>query len=244
MRVLLSALILCCLLPATARAELGTDLLERGDRGGDVRRLQAALSRLHAGRVTRDGIFGSQTLRAVRRYERSRRLQVDGEVSPGQGRGMLRRIGWTVPPPPAAGPATAPGPAATGFAYPIQGRTTVGDGFRDRGGRHQGVDLLAACGTPLIAISAGTVTMRDSGGKAGRHVAITAADGTEWLYMHLRDVVVHTGDQLAAGSPVGSVGDSGNATTCHLHLEQRPAPGRNAGAAAVDPETLLDRLPH
>lgn len=242
MRVLLTALLLLCLLPAAAEAGLGTRLLERGDRGGDVRRLQAALSRLDAGRPARDGVYGPQTVRAVRRYERTRRLGVDGRVSPGQGRGMLRRIGWTVPPPtPPAAPSAVPPLPPGGLVHPVRGRLTVGDGFGDRGGRHAGVDLLADCGTPLVAASTGTVTMRGTGGRAGRYIAVTATDGTEWLYMHLRDVSVHTGDAVAAGAPVGTVGDTGNATACHLHLEQRPAPGRDAGAAPVDPAPLLRR---
>lgn len=242
MRLFALLLLLLVVAPVSAaQAALGTTRLDRGDRGSDVRRLQAALSRLDAGRVARDGVFGRETQRAVRRYERARRLQVDGAVSPGQGRGMLRRIGWTVPAP--ARQASPPAVTPAGFAYPVVGRVTVGDGIGDRGGRHQGVDLLADCGTPLVAITAGTITMRGSSGAAGRHLGITAADGTEWLYMHLRDVVPHTGDAVAAATPVGTVGDTGNATACHLHLELRPAPGRNAGAAPVDPEPLLALLP-
>lgn len=76
---------------APADAALGGRWLERGDRGQDVRDLQRALRRL-GHRVGVDGWFGPATERAVRRYEREERIDVDGEVSKGQGRGMVRRV--------------------------------------------------------------------------------------------------------------------------------------------------------
>jgi murein DD-endopeptidase MepM/ murein hydrolase activator NlpD len=118
-----------------------------------------------------------------------------------------------------------------------------GDTFGTRGGRHEGVDLLADCGTSLVAIDAVTVTTRASSGAAGRHLILTQDDGREWIYMHLGQVAVHTGDRLAPGTVVGQVGRTGNATACHLHLELRPAPGRAGGAAPVDPEPFLRSLP-
>jgi peptidoglycan hydrolase-like protein with peptidoglycan-binding domain len=76
--------------PARAEGALGGRWLEAGDRGEDVRDLQRALRRLgHT--VSVDGRFGPATQRAVRRYERAERIDVDGEVSRGQGRGMVRR---------------------------------------------------------------------------------------------------------------------------------------------------------
>jgi hypothetical protein len=67
----------------------GARVLRRGARGPDVRTLQVALNRLRA-RTSTDAIFGPRTERAVRIYERRRRLRVDGVVSKGQARTMRR----------------------------------------------------------------------------------------------------------------------------------------------------------
>lgn len=226
---------------ASAASELGQRPLHRGQHGHDVERLQQALRRLHVASLSVDGAFGRATERAVRRYERHERLLVDGRVSPGQGRGLLRRAGLR-PQPPAASPVVA-GPAARGAGtFPVAGHVTWGDRFHSRGGRHEGVDLLTACGTPLVAVDAVTVTRRASGGAAGRYLVLTQDDGQEWIYMHLSQAAVHTGDHVPAGGTVGQVGRTGNATACHLHVELRPAPGRDGGAAPIDPERRLRSL--
>lgn len=240
-RLTILTLLTTLAVPGVAGAALGQRPLERGDRGGDVKRLQAALARLHVERLSRDGVYGTRTQRAVRRYERRERLSTDGRVSTGQARGMLRRVGWTVPPPPASSSSPHP-PPPEGATFPVSGRVTWGDGFGDRGGAHDGIDLLSDCGTPLVAITEVTITARDSGGKAGRWLGLTDADGHEWIYMHMQDVTTHTGDVVDAGAPVGTVGQTGNATACHLHIELRPKPGRNGGAAPVDPARILHSL--
>src|SRR4051794_28507993 len=62
-----------------------------GSRGGDVRALQAALTRLEVPTVV-DGVFGRGTRRSVRAYERRNGMRVDGRVSRRQGRGLRRRV--------------------------------------------------------------------------------------------------------------------------------------------------------
>ncbi len=223
-----------------AARELGARALHRGDHGRDVRQLQVALRRAHVARLRADAAFGARTQRAVRRYERREGLAVDGWVSKGQARGLLRRAGLPVPAPVVA----SPGPAASvAGVFPVRGAVTWGDGFGARGGEHQGVDLLADCGTPLVAATASVVRVRSSQGAAGRHLVLTEPSGEEVVYMHLDDVLVHTGDAAAAGQPVGTVGRTGNATACHLHLERWSAPGWYAGGAPVDPDGWLRGLP-
>jgi murein DD-endopeptidase MepM/ murein hydrolase activator NlpD len=229
---------------ASAASELGLRPLHRGHHGHDVKRLQQALRRVHVARLSADGAFGQATERAVRRYERRERLQVDGRVSKGQGRGLLRRAGLhqaRAAKPAASAESTAPGAASSG-RFPVAGHVTWGDTFGTRSGRHEGVDLLSDCGTPLVATDAVTVTERSSGGPAGRYLILTQDDGREWIYMHLSQAAVHTGDRAGAGAVVGQVGQTGNATACHLHVELRPGPGRAGGAAPVDPEPLLRSL--
>jgi murein DD-endopeptidase MepM/ murein hydrolase activator NlpD len=206
---------------ATAEAgqRLGARTVVRGHQGTDVRQLQRLLTQL-GHRTTVDGVFGRQTHRNVHRYERRHRLAVDGRVSPGQARGMYRRAGRPVPRSFGRVAAAAPRAAPTApLGFPVAGKVTWGEGFGTRGGRHQGVDLLAACGLPVVATVAGTITRRATHGSAGRYLVLRGETHDD-AFMHLQDVDVHTGAVVAAGQRLATVGRTGNATTCHLHFER------------------------
>ena len=135
-------------------------------------------------------------------------------------------------------PVAAPAPPRR--AFPVAGRVTWGDGFGERIGGHDGVDVLASCGTPLRAVRAGRVLLRTTDGAAGRHLVLRAGRG-EHVYMHLQDVDVAEGERVRAGDRLGTVGATGNATTCHLHFEAWDAPGWHRGPAR-DPEPMLRAL--
>jgi len=141
---------------------------------------------------------------------------------------------------PAAVPLEDPPPAPPARAFPVAGDVAWGDGFGERTGGHDGVDVLATCGTPLRAVRAGRVVLRATDGAAGRHLVLRAGRG-EHVYMHLQDVAVARGERVAAGDRLGSVGATGNATTCHLHFEAWKAPGWQRGAVR-DPEPMLRAL--
>lgn len=103
-------------------------------------------------------------------------------------------------------------------------------GFTRSGGRwHQGTDIMAKRGAPVVAPAPGTVTKADNrlGGKA---VKLRTADGTVFYFAHL-DGYGATGP-VAAGAVIGKVGSSGGAKggPAHVHLEIRPG-----GGAAVNP---------
>jgi len=227
--------------PAKA-TELGDRTLERGDRGEDVRELQELLTRLDL--ETRvDGAFDAGTVAQVKRYERREHLPVDGRVSSGQARGMQRRASAddAVTPTEPAVNAPAPGAAAED-AYPIDGPHTYGDGFGDRGG-HQGQDIMADCGTPLRAVKDVTVRRVATEAAAGRYVVLhDGGSGEDYVYMHLSTVDVAVGDTPRAGEKVGEVGQTGDATACHLHFEEWTEPGWYAGGHAKDPLALLRSL--
>ncbi len=53
------------------------------------------------------------------------------------------------------------------------------------------------------------------------------------LYAHMKKRDVKDGDRVNAGDKVGEVGDTGNATSCHLHLEMHTAPGFWEGGHAM-----------
>jgi murein DD-endopeptidase MepM/ murein hydrolase activator NlpD len=158
------------------------------------------------------------------------------------------RVALTVgaPPAPDARTVSPVTPSPTGDVFPVQGAHDYGGasarfGAARNGHTHQGQDVLAACGTPLVAVHAGTVRFVGFQSKAGNYVVLAGADtGFDYAYMHLRDpTTVHKGDPIAAGQPIGVVGQTGDATACHLHLEMWSAPGWYRGGAPFDPLPYL-----
>ncbi|MFJ4680768.1 M23 family metallopeptidase [Kitasatospora sp. NPDC088783] len=101
---------------------------------------------------------------------------------------------------------------------------------------HTGLDFAARTGTPVTAVTAGTVTSAGWSGTYGYRVIQTLPDGTELWYCHLSRIAAPAG-RVAPGTVLGAVGATGNATTPHLHLEVRPG-----GAAPVDPLPWLHHL--
>jgi murein DD-endopeptidase MepM/ murein hydrolase activator NlpD len=143
-----------------------------------------------------------------------------------------------------AAQAAAPAPRRESFwlvhaVFPIAGPHTYGDPFgAARSGHvHEGQDVMAACGTPLVAVHAAKVKFVGRQSLAGNYIVISSDDGTaDYAYMHLRDrALVSKGDSVTTGQTIGYVGRTGDATACHLHFEMWPAPGWYTGGQAVDP---------
>jgi murein DD-endopeptidase MepM/ murein hydrolase activator NlpD len=105
------------------------------------------------------------------------------------------------------------------------------------GGRHDGIDILASPGTPVLASERGVVAYAGSGMRGyGNAVILDHGDGIGTLYGHLGDIRVKSADTVDAGAPVGTVGRTGNATTAHLHFELR------IDGKAMDPAPVLKTL--
>jgi hypothetical protein len=128
--------------------------------------------------------------------------------------------------------------------FPVGGPHTYGDGFgvAREGHVHQGVDVMAACGTPLLAAHGGTVKFVGTQALAGNYIVITTDDGSgDNVYMHLRDpALAKKGDVVVTGQQIGFVGQTGDATACHLHFELWPLPGWYTGGQPVDPMPSLE----
>lgn len=91
---------------------------------------------------------------------------------------------------------------------------------------HEGLDIFAEAGTPLVAAADGVVTQKGRGKLSGLHVEIEDADGTQYFYAHLSGWAegLRIGQQVRVGQALGFVGNTGNAisTPPHVHFEYQP----------------------
>jgi len=86
---------------------------------------------------------------------------------------------------------------------------------------HSGVDLQAAAGTAVLAAQEGTVAFAGSQGNYGNLVVINHGGGLQTRYAQMATVEVTVGQVVRQGDRIGTVGQTGNATTPHLHFEVR-----------------------
>ncbi len=120
---------------------------------------------------------------------------------------------------------TTPPPAPTpGGTFPVQGPHSYGDRFGAprKGYKHQGQDVLAALGTPVVAPLAGTIdTTGYQATSAGYYVVENASDGHAFFFAHCAhaSVAVTPGQTVAQGQELCHVGQTGDATGPHLHFE-------------------------
>lgn len=126
--------------------------------------------------------------------------------------------------------------ASSRWQWPVNGRIIQAFGPQRDGVASQGITIAAAEGDPICAVQAGEVAyvgqnVRDY----GNMVILRHEDGTLTSYSHARAITVTKGQQLAAGSVLGFVGQTGSAKTPQLHFAVRE------GSRAVDP---LSKLPH
>jgi len=126
--------------------------------------------------------------------------------------------------------------------FPVRGPHEYWAGFGDGRG-HEGADVGAACGTPLVAVAAGTLTKSAYHPRAGNYLVIDLARSTQDIaYMHMTDpTTVRVGSKVSAGQVVGFTGDTGNASGCHLHFELWEGE-YYGGGAPVDPIPFLKSL--
>jgi murein DD-endopeptidase MepM/ murein hydrolase activator NlpD len=91
---------------------------------------------------------------------------------------------------------------------------------------HNGIDLGATPGTPVLASASGIVIVAKSSGYNGGYgnMIIIAHEGNvQTVYAHLRAVYVSAGQQVGQGDVIGEVGNTGRSTGPHLHFEVRGA---------------------
>ena len=127
-----------------------------------------------------------------------------------------------VVPEPEPEPIPSPAPASRDgtLHWPLKGVLYSRFGVR-QGQRHDGIDISAPEGTPVLAAGGGVVvyTGRQSG--YGAIVIVKHDGGLVTLYAHNSAVLVKEGERVEAGTPIARVGQSGRTTGPHLHFEVR-----------------------
>jgi len=140
--------------------------------------------------------------------------------------------------------------------HPVRGRYAYGRrdarfGASRSGHMHEGQDVFAKSGTPLVAVSDGVVVDgagargRYAGGR-GNYLVIYNPDATRsYVYMHmLEPPELRRSDRVTAGEMIGAVGCSGSCWGPHLHFEVRRGKATlRSHTRPIDPRRYLERLP-
>jgi murein DD-endopeptidase MepM/ murein hydrolase activator NlpD len=154
---------------------------------------------------------------------------------------QLRQAGLL---PPVAVPTLPRGAGTGGGVCPVRGRMRIGQGWgapRDGGRRrHQGIDLLAPAGTPLVAVADGRITRVSNveRGLGGITLWLRDHQGTSYYYAHNQRNLARIGQRVRAGQVIAQVGATGNARggPPHLHFQIHPGGGR-----PVNPDATVRR---
>lgn len=154
---------------------------------------------------------------------------------------------------PAAMVAKPSAPAATppadddvliAFEEPVPGHAVVSPfGLRQlpwegNGRLHEGVDISADTGVPVIAVADGVVVAAGVKGGYGRYVAVRHAEALTTFYAHLGGIRdgLKPGMAIKGGETLGRVGSTGTSTGPHLHFEIRDAKDK-----PLDPSMFLGK---
>jgi len=116
--------------------------------------------------------------------------------------------------------------SSTPAITPVKGIFTSGFGYRSDPlthgrGSHQGVDIAAAPGQPVMASADGVVVRAGLVGGLGQAVYIAHGFGVTTRYGHMSRIEVRPGQRIKRGDVVGRVGNTGRSTGYHLHYEVR-----------------------
>lgn len=120
------------------------------------------------------------------------------------------------------------------WVEPVAGCTRSSPYGARWGKLHAGNDFACAMGTPIKAMSSGTVVFAGDMGGYGRKVEIRYWDGTVSYFGHMDSFAAAVGDAVMPGEVVGYSGNTGRSTGPHLHLEIHPS-----GGVAIDPVPWL-----
>lgn len=138
------------------------------------------------------------------------------------------------------------------FAIPVLFGVTLANLYpnfgdpRDGGAReHEGFDIMAPIGTPIVSPTGAVVIRTGSGDSAGKYVYTVNPGGETFRYMHLDEIAdIQEGDVLKVGDFIGTVGDTGNAQggPSHLHFEVREGEPKDPFLRITKEFTLKEKI--
>jgi len=156
-----------------------------------------------------------------------------GPVPPAATTAAVAVVAWPAPAPSPGGPGVFPVGGAFTFGTP-DGRFGAGR----TGHIHEGQDIPAAAGVPVVAPYAGVVSsVSYQAGAAGEYVVLDAVDGRDYFFAHCvrNSTTVAAGTAVAAGQQLCQVGTTGDSRGPHLHFEIWNGGWRVAGGYPIDP---------
>ena len=201
-------------------------LPKRGDTNDATRVIQTVL--VAAGIEIKggiDGVFGIATTIAVQKFQTAQNLSVTGRVD----YATALKLNIVSP------------PVVLLDVFPVQGLCSFIDTWhapRGSNRQHLGVDIIAAQGQLLYAVSDGVIgkVTQDGPGKiSGNALRLIKADGTYFFYAHMKSFAegIVEGSVVKAGQVIGLVGMTGTGSP-HLHFEVHPG-----GGEAVNPYPVV-----
>jgi len=220
------------------QAPLADGVLQRGERGDEVRALQESLNQMgfrdaQGGTLeTNSGIYGQRTAEAVRAFQQANGLEPSGKADERTREAVTAQ--QARPDGERNQPLEPQARTAAGTAWPTPGNDQINRADKPReghgefgtprsGGRtHGGIDIQGNVGDPIVAFAGGKVTVSPNNGAAGNTVRITHDDGSVTKYFHLDEFSVRNGARVEAGQQIGTMGRSGNTPAqgdTHLHFE-------------------------
>lgn len=130
------------------------------------------------------------------------------------------------------------------FRFPVSGKGNAAMGSfwgvtRDGGKRlHEGIDIFAARGTPVLAATDGSISFTGNRGLGGKQVWLRdGLFGKSLYYAHLDSIMIATGTRVKKGDTLGLVGNTGNAKTTSPHLHF----GIYTRSGAIDPLPFIKK---
>ncbi|NLL76636.1 MAG: peptidoglycan DD-metalloendopeptidase family protein [Clostridiales bacterium] len=114
------------------------------------------------------------------------------------------------------------------FAWPAPSYSRISDDYGTRihpilgvEQFHNGVDMAAPGGSPILAAYDGNVVAADYSGSMGNYIMVDHGDGLYTIYMHASALYVSKGDFVIKGQKIAAVGSTGRSTGNHLHFSVR-----------------------
>ena len=148
-------------------------------------------------------------IRALEASIAARKAQLSGDVSGNEASSLPRYDGGK-------------------FTFPCPSYTRISDDYGNRMHPilkverfHNGVDLAAASGSPILAAYDGEVIAADYSASMGNYIMIDHGDDVYTIYMHASSLLVSKGARVSAGQKIALVGSTGRSTGPHLHFSVR-----------------------